>query len=253
MQSGPLIEIQNLTVSYHRTPAIRAISLKLQDHGIIGVIGPNGAGKSTLLKAILGLVPIEHGSVRVYGEPVDRVRQKISYVPQKEIIDWDFPVNVYDVVMMGRYVHLGTFERPGPRDRKIVESAIEKVNMVEYKNQQIGNLSGGQQQRVFLARALAQESEILLLDEPFVGVDAATEQAIIDLMHGLNKEGKMVIVVNHDLGKVQEYFQYLIMINQWLIAYGPTREVFQPELLSKTYGGRLTILQKSERLFNIAK
>lgn len=253
MQSKPLIEIQNCTVSYHRKPAIRSINLRLHDSGIIGIIGPNGAGKSTLLKAILGLVPIEHGSVKVFGEPVDKVRQQISYVPQKEIIDWDFPVTVYDVVMMGRYAHLGVIERPGAKDREIVDAAIDKVSMHEYKNQQIGNLSGGQQQRVFLARALAQESDILLLDEPFVGVDAATEHAIIDLMHTLNDEGKMVIVVNHDLGKVQEYFQYLIMINQWLIAYGPTREVFTPELLSRTYGGRLTILQKTERLFGVAQ
>ncbi len=253
MNIKPVIDIQNLTVSYHRKPAIRSVNLKLTERGIIGIIGPNGAGKSTLLKAILGLVPIDNGTVKVFGEPVFKVRNKISYVPQKEIIDWDFPVTVYDVVMMGRYAHLGVIERPGPSDRDIVEAAIDKVGMNEYKNQQIGNLSGGQQQRVFLARALAQESEILLLDEPFVGVDAATEHAIIDLMHSLNDEGKMVVVVNHDLGKVQEYFQYLIMINQRLIAYGPTREVFKPDLLSKTYGGRLTILQKTEQLFGVAQ
>ncbi len=253
MHSTPVIDIQNLTVSYHRKPAIRSINLRLQEKGIIGIIGPNGAGKSTLLKAILGLVPVEHGTVRVFGEPVVKVRKKISYVPQKEIIDWDFPVTVQDVVMMGRYAHLGPIERPSSRDREIIDAAIEKVSMNEYKNQQIGNLSGGQQQRVFLARALAQESEILLLDEPFVGVDAATEHAIIELMQTLNDEGKMVIVVNHDLGKVQDYFRYLIMINQWLIAYGPTREVFQPELLSRTYGGRLTILQKTERFFGVAQ
>lgn len=253
MHQKPSIDIQNLTVSYHRKPAIRSVNLKVQEKGIIGIIGPNGAGKSTLLKAILNLVPIENGSVRVFGEPVDNVRHKISYVPQKEIIDWDFPVTVDDVVMMGRYAHLGIVERPGARDREIVDAAIDKVGMNEYKNQQIGNLSGGQQQRVFLARALAQESDILLLDEPFVGVDAATEHAIIELMHTLNDEGKMVIVVNHDLGKVQEYFQHLIMINQWLIAYGPTREVFKPDLLSRTYGGRLTILQKTERLFGVTQ
>lgn len=253
MQETPIIEIKNLTVSYHRKPAIRSVNLKLKERGIIGIIGPNGAGKSTLLKAILNLVPIEHGSVSVFGESIDKVRHRISYVPQKEVIDWDFPVTVYDVVMMGRYAHLGVIQRPRNRDREIVDSAIDKIGMSDYRNRQIGNLSGGQQQRVFLARALAQESDILLLDEPFVGVDAATEQAIIELMYILNKEGKMVIVVNHDLGKVQEYFQYLIMINQWLIAYGPTREVFTPDLLSRTYGGRLTILQKTEQLFEDAQ
>lgn len=253
MQEIPVIKIKNLTVSYHRKPAIRSVNLELKERGIIGIIGPNGAGKSTLLKAILNLVPIEHGSVSVFGESIAKVRHRISYVPQKEVIDWDFPVTVSDVVMMGRYAHLGVIQRPRNRDREIVDSAIDKIGMSEYRNRQIGNLSGGQQQRVFLARALAQESDILLLDEPFVGVDAATEQAIIELMHLLNKDGKMVIVVNHDLGKVQEYFQYLIMINQWLIAYGPTREVFKPDLLSRTYGGRLTILQKTEQLFEDAQ
>jgi manganese/zinc/iron transport system ATP- binding protein len=253
MNSTPVIDIHNLTVSYHRKTAIRSINLKIRERGIIGIIGPNGAGKSTLLKAILNLVPADHGSIRVFGQPIDRVRKKISYVPQKEIIDWDFPVTVNDVVMMGRYTHLGPVERPGSRDRSVVDAAITKVGMEAYRNQQIGNLSGGQQQRVFLARALAQESDILLLDEPFVGVDAATEQAIIELMHTLNDEGKMVIVVNHDLGKVQDYFRHLIMINQRLIAYGPTREVFRPEMLSRTYGGRLTILQKSEQYFGVAQ
>lgn len=253
MEKKPVVEIQNLTVSYNRKPAIRSVNLTLYQNGIIGIIGPNGAGKSTLLKAILALVPIDSGTVRVFGQPVDKVRSKISYVPQKEMIDWDFPVTVEDVVMMGRYAHLGVLSRPSRLDRDIVHTAIRKVGMEEYRDQQIGNLSGGQQQRVFLARALAQQSDILLLDEPFVGVDAATEQAIIDLMHTLNAEGKTVIVVNHDLAKVQEYFQYLIMINQHIVAHGPTRDVFTPDLLSRTYGGRLTILQKTERLFGVAQ
>jgi manganese/zinc/iron transport system ATP- binding protein len=253
MNDTPIIEVQNLTVSYHRKPALRSVNLILRRSGVVGIIGPNGAGKSTLLKAVLGLVPIESGTVRVFGEPVERVRRRISYVPQKEVIDWDFPVTVHDVVMMGRYAHLGTFQRPSAKDRILVHAAIDKVDMHGYTDQQIGNLSGGQQQRVFLARALAQGSDILLLDEPFVGVDAATEHAIIGLMQTLNAEGKTVVVVNHDLGKVREYFDYTVLINQRIIAHGPTNAVFTADALRKTYGGRLTILEKTERLFGTAR
>ncbi len=244
----PIIEIQNLTVSYHRQPAVRSVNLKIRGSGITGIVGPNGAGKSTLLKAILGLVPIDNGTVRIFGKTIDEQRHRVSYVPQKESIDWDFPVTVDDVVLMGRFVHLRAIERPKASDRRIVEDSIGMVGMTEFRHQQIGQLSGGQQQRVFIARALAQQSDILLLDEPFVGVDAATEHAIINLMNKLESEGKTVLVVNHDLGKIQEYFSSLILINQRLIAHGPTGEVFRPEILSKTYGGRLTILQKTEKL-----
>jgi manganese/zinc/iron transport system ATP- binding protein len=246
--NGSVIKVQNLTISYAKKPAIRGIDLNIPAGKITGIIGPNGAGKSTLLKGILGLLPADNGSVSVYGEPVKSRLSKISYIPQKEIFDWDFPVVVYDVVMMGRYPHLKMFQKPRQVDRQKVEEALKKVDMIKFSSRQIRYLSGGQQQRVFLARALAQEAEILLLDEPFVGVDAATESAIFSMMKELREDGKTIIVVNHDLGKVTEYFDYIVMINQFLVAFGPTDEVFTPELLNKTYGGRLTILQKSDTL-----
>lgn len=201
-----------------------------------------------MLKGILGLVPKDNGNILINGGSVVSNLRKISYIPQKESFDWDFPVVVYDVVMMGRYPHLSLFGRPGQTDHDKVIDALQKVDMLDFKDRQIRYLSGGQQQRIFLARSLAQEAEILLLDEPFVGVDAATERAIFQLMKNLKDEGKTILVVHHDLAKVQEYFDYVIMINQRLVAFGPTEEVFIPEYLNKTYGGRLTILQKSEQL-----
>jgi len=246
--SNTVIEILNLTISYNKKPAVRGVELKIPSGYIVGIIGPNGAGKSTLLKGILGLVSKDNGNILINGGSVVSNLRKISYIPQKESFDWDFPVVVYDVVMMGRYPHLSLFGRPGQTDHDKVIDALQKVDMLDFKDRQIRYLSGGQQQRIFLARSLAQEAEILLLDEPFVGVDAATERAIFQLMKNLKDEGKTILVVHHDLAKVQEYFDYVIMINQRLVAFGPTKEVFIPEYLNKTYGGRLTILQKSEQL-----
>lgn len=248
--SNTVIEIQNLTISYNKKPAVRGIELKIPSGQIVGIIGPNGAGKSTLLKGILGLVPKDNGLILVNGSSIENHLKTISYIPQKESLDWDFPVVVHDVVMMGRYPHLSLFGRPGKSDNEKVINALKKVDMLEYRNRQIRYLSGGQQQRVFLARSLAQEADILLLDEPFVGVDAATERAIFQLMRNLKNEGKTILVVHHDLAKVQEYFDYVVMINQRLVAFGPTKEFFIPEYLDKTYGGRLTILQKSEQLID---
>jgi manganese/zinc/iron transport system ATP- binding protein len=247
-RNSTAIDVQNLTISYLRKPAIRGIDLKIPSGKIVGIVGPNGAGKSTLLKGILGLLPGSSGKVLVSGRPVKENLSKISYIPQREIFDWDFPVTVFDVVMMGRFSHLGIFARPKKQDNLKVIDALTKVDMLDYKDRQIRNLSGGQQQRIFLARSLAQEAEILFLDEPFVGVDAATENAIFQLMKNLKNEGKTILVVHHDLGKVTEYFDYIALINQRLIAFGPTETTFTPELLNKTYGGRLTILQKSENL-----
>ncbi len=243
-----VIDIQNLTISYHKKPAVRGVELQIPSGKIVGIIGPNGAGKSTLLKGILGLIPKDNGLVQINGQPVENNLKKISYIPQKESFDWDFPVVVYDVVLMGRYPHISLFGRPGKNDHKKVIEALKKVDMLEYKDRQIRYLSGGQQQRIFLARSLAQGADILLLDEPFVGVDAATERAIFQLMRNLKARGNTILVVHHDLAKVREYFDYLVMINQRLVAFGPTEDVFVPEYLDKTYGGRLTILQKSEQL-----
>jgi len=242
------VEIQNLTISYSRKPAVKGINLQIPKGKIIGIIGPNGAGKSTLLKGILGLLPKDNGRILIYGKSLSEMLKKISYIPQKESFDWDFPVTVVDEVVMGRFTHLSLFGRPGNEDKTKVIEALKKVDMLRFSKRQIRYLSGGQQQRIFLARCLAQESEILLLDEPFVGVDAATEQAIFALMKKLKGEGKTILVVHHDLGKVTEYFDYLALINNYLIAFGETGDVFTHELLDKTYGGRLTILQESENL-----
>ena len=243
-----VLEVKNLTISYHKKTAIKGINLEIESGNIIGIVGPNGAGKSTLMKGILGMIPKDTGEIKAFGKPVKDALKQISYIPQKEVIDWDFPVTVEEVVMMGRYSHLPLVGFPGQKDKEIVREAMSKVEITDLAGRQIRNLSGGQQQRIFLARALAQESDLFLLDEPFVGVDAKTEKAIFALMKELKEQGKTLMVVHHDLSKVLDYFDKLILINQTLVAYGNTKEVFTPELLHKTYGGRLTILQKTEEL-----
>ena len=209
---------------------------------LIGIVGPNGAGKSTLIKAVMGLLPASAGWVKVFGESYKTNSHRVGYVPQRESVDWDFPVNVMDVVLMGRYGHLKLGQRPTKKDRELARDCLEKVKMLPYANRQIGNLSGGQQQRVFLARALAQESDLYLMDEPFVGVDAATEAAIIEILRELVSRGKTLLVVHHDLASAPSYFDMLLLLNMRVIAFGPTKEVFTPEVLQATYGGRLTIL-----------
>jgi manganese/zinc/iron transport system ATP- binding protein len=211
---------------------------------LIAIVGPNGAGKSTLMKAVLGLVPPASGWVRVFDRPVRRARHLIGYVPQRESVDWDFPVDALDVVMMGRYGRLGWVRRPGRTDRDAAHAALAKVGMEQFASRQISQLSGGQQQRVFLARALAQEAALYFMDEPFAGVDAATERAIVDVLRALRAEGKTVVAVHHDLQTVPEYFDHVVMLNMRLVAAGPTQEVFTRENLQKTYGGRLTLLDE---------
>ena len=209
---------------------------------LIGIIGPNGAGKSTLIKSIMGLIPIEAGWIRLFGEPGKRHLKRVAYVPQRKSVDWDFPVNVLDVVMMGRYGRLGLFRWPKAHDREVAWACLEKVHMRTYADRQIANLSGGQQQRVFLARALAQECDLYLMDEPFAGVDAATEDSIIELLHALRADGKTILMVHHDLPTARNYFDMLMLLNMRLIDFGPTETMFTYEKLQKTYGGRLTIL-----------
>jgi manganese/zinc/iron transport system ATP- binding protein len=238
----PALEVHDLTVSYHRKPVLWNVDLAIPPGRLIGIIGPNGAGKSTLIKAIMGLIPLSSGWVQVFGKPVESQRERVAYVPQRESVDWTFPVTAMDVVLMGRFGNVPWWRRIGRRDKERARACLEKVGMLPYANRQISNLSGGQQQRVFLARALAQDSDIYLMDEPFAGVDAATESAIIKLLQELRAGGKTVLVVNHDLQTAQEYFDMLILLNMRLVAFGPTSEVFTPQLLQKTYGGRLTIL-----------
>lgn len=240
-QPTPL-EVHDLTVAYHKKPVLYGIDLSIPEGTLTGIIGPNGAGKSTFIKAVMGLLPVSSGWIKVFGKPYKENCRRVGYVPQRESVDWDFPVTVMDVVLMGRYGRLRFAQRPRRQDREIARECLEKVKMLPFANQQIGNLSGGQQQRVFLARALAQESDLYLMDEPFVGVDAATESAIIEILRELKSRGKTLLVVHHDLASAREYFDRLILLNMRLVAFGPTQEVFTPEILQTTYGGRLTIL-----------
>ena len=231
-----------MTVAYHRKPVLWDIDLDLPEGQLVGIIGPNGAGKSTLIKAVLDLIPRASGRVLMYGKPYKKQRHLVAYVPQRESVDWDFPVSALDVVTMGLYGKLGWFRPVGRKQKELAREALDRVGMVDYADRQISQLSGGQQQRVFLARALVQDATIYFMDEPFAGVDAATEKAIIDLLSSLRSAGKTVLVVHHDLQTIPEYFDYLIMLNMRVVAAGPTPEVFNEENLRKTYGGRLTML-----------
>ncbi len=236
------LEVHDLTVAYHKRPALYGLDLTVPKGSLVGIIGPNGAGKSTFIKAIMNLLPISAGWVKVFGKSFRDSCHRVGYVPQRESVDWDFPVSVMDVVLMGRYGRLRLAQRPTKEDREVARECLEKVKMLPFANRQIGNLSGGQQQRVFLARALAQESDLYLMDEPFVGVDAATEAAIITLLRELKAKGKTLLVVHHDLSSARDYFDMLMLLNMRLVAFGPTSEVFTSEVLQTTYGGRLTIL-----------
>lgn len=244
MTEAPPLEVHDLTVAYHKKPVLYGIDVAIPAGKIVGIVGPNGAGKSTLIKAAMGIVPLSSGWIRFFGRTFKQACKRVGYVPQRESVDWDFPVNVMDVVLMGRYGRLGLLRRPTAADRDVARACLEKVKMLPYANRQIGNLSGGQQQRVFLARALAQESDIYLMDEPFAGVDAATESAIIEVLRELRDRGKTLLVVHHDLGTAPEYFDMLLLLNMRVVAFGPTAGVFQAEILQKTYGGRLTILSE---------
>lgn len=237
------LRVRDLTVAYDKKPVLRSVNLSLPEGRLVGIVGPNGAGKSTLLKAVLGLIPAAAGEVEIYGEPYRSQRQLVGYVPQRGSVDWDFPTDALDVVTMGRYGRLGWFRRPGHKDREIALHCLEQVGMADFADRQISQLSGGQQQRVFLARALAQDAQIYFMDEPFAGVDAATEKAIMALLSQLRSAGKTVVVVHHDLQTVRDYFDWLVLLNMRIITAGPTADVFTGENLQKTYGGRLTNLQ----------
>ena len=243
--SVPPLEIHDMTVAYHRKPVLWDIDLVAPEGQLIGIIGPNGAGKSTLIKAVLDLAPLASGQVRIYGLPYAQQRHLVGYVPQRETVDWDFPVTALDVVMMGTYGRLGWFRRPGAAERHLAESCLDKVGMAPFARRQIQQLSGGQQQRIFLARALAQDAQIYFMDEPFSGVDAATEQAIVALLHSLRLGGKTVFVVHHELQTVRNYFDFVILLNMRLVAAGPTATTFTKQNLQQTYGGRLTILDEA--------
>ncbi|RAI91476.1 metal ABC transporter ATP-binding protein [Algoriphagus yeomjeoni] len=241
---SPILEIHDLTVSYDQSPVLWNVDLSLPAGKLIGILGPNGAGKSTLIKAIMGLIPTTGGYVKLFDRELNDVRSRISYVPQRESVDWNFPASVLDVVMMGTFGKLGLFRRPGKKEKKIAMDCLEKVGMQSFIDRQISELSGGQQQRVFIARALAQEADLYLMDEPFAGVDMATETAIFQLLQEMTAAGKTVIVVHHDIHSAMNYFDWIIMLNLHLVASGPKTQVVTEELLRKTYGGKLNLLTK---------
>lgn len=238
--------VENLSVAYHKKPVIENVSFSVPAGKLIAIVGPNGAGKSTLIKAILGLVPMLSGKVAFFGKSYKEMVRRIGYVPQRESVDWDFPTNALDVVMMGRYGHLGWFKRPGKEEKQMALRCLEQVGMAEFADRQISQLSGGQQQRVFLARALVQDADIYFMDEPFVGVDAATEKAIVALLNELRDKGKTVFVVHHDLSTVTQYFDWTILLNKRIYAVGETSRVFTKQLLQQTYGGRLAVLEHED-------
>lgn len=237
------LAIRGLTVSYGEKPAVFSVDATFVEGSMTAIIGPNGAGKSTMLKAALGVIRPLSGSVTVHGAPLAGQRHRIAYVPQRASVDWDFPTRVIDVVVMGLYRQVGLLGRLRRRHKEAALACLERVGMADFADRQIGQLSGGQQQRVFLARALAQSADLYLLDEPFAGVDAATEKAIIDVLKALKAEGKTVVAVHHDLATVADYFDRVFLINVRRIAEGPVGETFTPENLQTAYGGRLATAQ----------
>ena len=242
------VEIRSLDVAYNRRLAIEDVALSVPKGAMVGVVGPNGGGKSTLLKAVLGLVPRLRGTVEILGRPVDRrTRRLVGYVPQREEVDWNFPVSAFDVVMMGRVTSTTFLGRPTAHDKELAWEALKTVGMEKYADTRIGEFSGGQQQRIFLARALAQEAEVLLLDEPVSGVDAPSQHEIFDLLRSLKGAGKTVIVATHDLSCVAERFDLALLLNRHTVAFGRPEEVFTPELLNKTYQSHLMVLKLGDR------
>lgn len=230
------IQVDDLTVAYNYKPVLWDIDLKIPEGVMMAIVGPNGAGKSTLIKAMLDIVKPIAGNVQVFGKPYHKQRKLVAYVPQKGSVDWDFPTTAIDVVLMGTYGNLGWIKRPGLKEKKAALEALEKVDMLSFKDRQISQLSGGQQQRVFLARALVQNASIYIMDEPFQGVDATTEIAIVNILKELRKDGKTLVVVHHDLQTVPEYFDWVTFLNVEKIATGPIKDIFNDDNLTKTYG-----------------
>ncbi|QDT09790.1 metal ABC transporter ATP-binding protein [Planctomycetes bacterium K23_9] len=246
LSTDPLcpLSVYDLTVAYHRKPVIWDVGFDLPAGQLIGVVGPNGAGKSTLLKAIMDLIPRASGRVRVFGDTYAHNRKRVGYVPQRESVDWQFPVSALDVVTMGLYDDIGWFFPVRKKHRARALEALDRVGIADLANRQISQLSGGQQQRTFLARALVQDADLYLMDEPFAAVDAATERAIVEILRDLKKREKTAVVIHHDLQTVPEYFDHVILLNMRVVSHGPVSETFTSENLQKTYGGRLTLLDE---------
>ncbi|HSM56662.1 MAG TPA: metal ABC transporter ATP-binding protein [Candidatus Sulfomarinibacteraceae bacterium] len=245
MNDKMAVRVQDLTVAYRDKPVLWDVDMDVPEGILMAIVGPNGAGKTTLIKAILGLIEPAAGQVLIYGQPYAQQRDLVGYVPQRGSVDWDFPTSVLDVVMMGRYRRLGWIRRPGREDERLALEALEKVGMHKFAERQISQLSGGQQQRVFLARALVQDAQIYFMDEPFQGVDATTERAIITLLKELNAANKTVVAVHHDLQTVPEYFDWVTLLNVRCVAAGPVAATFTEENLRATYGGRVAFLERA--------
>ncbi len=242
-EPGLALHVEDLTVSYQGRPVLWDIDLDVPPGVLAGIVGPNGAGKTTLIKSVLDLVPRTAGHVYLHGQPYRAQRKRVAYVPQRTAVDWDFPTTALDVVMMGRYGHLGWLRRPGAEERRRATAALEEVGIAELGGRQISQLSGGQQQRVFLARALVQEADLYVLDEPMAGVDATTERAIVGLLKRLRERGKTLIVVHHDLQTVRQYFDWIVILNVRVIAQGPVAEAYTPANLRRAYGGQISLIE----------
>jgi manganese/zinc/iron transport system ATP- binding protein len=245
---GNALKVEHLSVNYDKTPVLWDIHCEIPEGKLVGIIGPNGAGKSTFLKTVLGMISPLSGKVEFFGEPYKRVRDRIAYVPQRSSVDWDFPVTAFEIVLMGRYGKLGLCKWPKAADKEATRSALEMVGMLPFAHRQISELSGGQQQRLFIARALLQDADLYLMDEPFAGVDMATEKAIIALMDQLKVQGKTLLVVHHDLSTVDSYFDWVVMLNTCLIASGPVADVFHTETIMRTYGRSSALLDEAAKL-----
>lgn len=238
------ITVSDLHVSYYGKEVLHNIEFTIPEGRSVGIIGPNGAGKSTLLKSLLNLIAKDKGEITILGGGLKEVRKRIAYVPQRSTIDWDFPITVKDTVLIGTYPTIGVLKRPRKIEKKWALKCLEKVDMVEFRDRQIGELSGGQQQRVFLARALAQRADLFLLDEPFVGIDVTSEEMIVKILKELRDEGKTILVVHHDLNKAEKYFDELLLLNKELIAAGSVKEVYTPHTIAKAYGSQLSFLDE---------
>jgi manganese/zinc/iron transport system ATP- binding protein len=238
------LSVCDLTVAYHRKPVIWDIGFDVPAGSLVGIVGPNGAGKSTLLKAVMELTPRASGRIEVFGKSYRQSRHRVGYVPQRESVDWDFPVDALDVVTMGLYGKIGWCMPVRKKHRELAMQALTRVGIADLAHRQISQLSGGQQQRTFLARALVQNADLYLMDEPFAAVDAATERAIVQILRDMKEDGKTAVVIHHDLQTVPEYFDYVVLLNMRIVAHGPVQDVFTSENLQKTYGGRLTLLDE---------
>ncbi len=242
-----MLEVEHLDVDYRGVVAVEDVSFRVSPGQMVGVIGPNGAGKSTLVKAILGLIPVSHGTIKFCNCAIHKQLRSIAYVPQRTQVDWDYPIRVQNVVMMARTVSTGWFRKPNRKSKEIVKSALHRVGMWEFRYRQIGELSGGQQQRVFLARALAQQADLLFFDEPFVGIDKSTEDIMFDIFGELRRDGKMLILITHDLGETLGQCDSLLLLNKHIIADGSMKEVVTTENLQRAYGNNILFLNRQEK------